>query len=133
MDLQDGQIAELVGPHHLGRHHAPVRQVHVDLAGLADNMKIGDDIPSLVDDDAGALAFGAVLRTLVVDRGQLVAGLLLHKESGLHAHDRRFHGLDDPAVFADGGRGAPARCSRATWASACMRPRAMEYDRLRAM
>ena len=45
----------------------------------------------------------ALPRELAEDRGQLVAGLLLDGVRGLHAHHRGLHGLDDPAILADGG------------------------------
>jgi hypothetical protein len=53
-DLQHGQIGPLVLEHDIGREFALVRQRHLDLIGVLDDVEIGHDQARRVDDDAGA-------------------------------------------------------------------------------
>ena len=63
VDLDDGEVGELVGADDLGVHHAAVVEGDLDLYRAFDDVVVGDDVAVRRDDDAGA---DAVLERLLL-------------------------------------------------------------------
>jgi hypothetical protein len=56
-DLDDGQIVRLVGADDGGLVFLAVVQRDFDLAGVSDDVIVGEDVSFFIDDETGALAF----------------------------------------------------------------------------
>ena len=123
LDLQHREVGTLVGDQHLGLELALVRERHLDVRGIGNDMVVGDDQSIRIDDDARSERTGNALartaETAVAPKeapeervlGKAV-GLLLHqfalrvdvddgrrrglhqrREGQLHGSSRAWHGL----------------------------------------
>ena len=51
---QHGEVGGRIGADDLGLDRVAVREAHSDLVGALDDVVVRDDVPGLVDDEAGA-------------------------------------------------------------------------------